>query len=722
VTSVLLLGMGRSQEQPGGLNRFVGALARALSERGLRVHTVAVRPSGLLPLRVISAARASRRVAGDVDVVDAHFALYAWWPVVAGALRHRPLVVHVHGSWAGESAADSWPVRQVKEQVERAVYRRAARVVVLSGAVRQVALDRYGVDPARLVVLAPGVDDEHFRPGPPARARLGLPAEGPVVLTVRRLVPRTGVEVLLNAVAGLPGAHLAVVGDGPERERLEQRARSLGARVTFAGRVSEADLPDWYRSADVSVVPSVAHEGWGLVVDESLSCGTPVVASRLGGLPEALDGFEDCLVPPGDPDALRTRLRSALDGVRPLPTPAACRAATQGRHWPDVAAATATLFEQVARPHLVVVGHCARPSGAELALVQLAPELSRRVELTVVLGEDGPVVDRLRALGVAVDLLPLSGRSPTGRRSAPGPAAALAAAAWSGRLARLLHRRRATLVHAWTTRAGLLAAPAARLAGVPLVCSARDRLAPDYLPDRHAAVLRSVADRCAAVVVANSSTTLATWRPARAPGVVVASPGVVRTAVPRAAGEPFTVGSLARLAPEKGQDLLLHAFAQAFPDGPERLRVLGGSWFDEHAWELHLRDTAVELSVADRVDLVGHRDDVAAELAHVDVVAVCPTTPEPFGQVVVDAMTAGRPVVAAAEGGPAETVTDGIDGLLVPPRDPTALAAALRRLRDDPALAAGLVRGGAATAADYTPGRLADQLLDIYAGVLACRR
>ena len=182
------------------------------------------------------------------------------------------------------------------------------------------------------------------------------------------------------------------------------------------------------------------------------------------------------------------------------------------------------------------------------------------------------------------------------------------------------------------------------------------------------------------------------------------------------------MGSLARLAPEKGQDLLLRAFALAFPAGPERLRVLGGSWFGQRSFELYLHGLAAELGVADRVAYVGHRDDVAAELAHVDVVAVYPSTPEPFGQVVVDAMTAGRPVVAAAEGGPAETVTDGVDGLLVPPRDPQALAAALRRLRDDPTLVHALTAKGLATADRYTPSRLAEQLLDVYTGVLACRR
>jgi glycosyltransferase involved in cell wall biosynthesis len=713
--TVLVLGMGDVREQPGGLNRYVAELTSALRD----VATVTVSPSTPLVQRLVAASREARRAARRADVVDAHFALYALWPVVAGSLRRQPLVVHVHGPWAAEGD-DGRLVRMVKRRVERAVYERAARVVVLSDWMRDVVVGSYGVDPARVVVLPPGVDRDRFSPGPSERARLGVPGDRPLLLTVRRLVPRMGVDVLLRAVATLPSVHLAVVGDGAERRRLEQLARELDLadRVAFAGRVADTDLTAWYRSADVTVVPSVAHEGWGLVVDESLACGTPVVGSRLGGLPSALAVAPDALVPPGDADALARRLRGALDGTAPLPDAAACRAATAGRDWAAVAARTVALYRAAARPRVVVVGHCARPSGAELALLSLAPELAREVDLTVVLGEDGPVAQRLRQCGVPVDLLPLPGGLAARRRDDARVPPVGGAALHAARLAALLRRRRASVVHAWTLKAGLTAAPAARLAGMPLVWSARDRLAADYLPRRTAGLVRVAADRLADVVVANSAATLVTWSPQRARGTVVASPGVVRDAVPRRTGTPFTVACLSRLAPHKGQDLVVRAFARAFLDGEARLRVLGAAWFGEDDWASQLRGLATRLGVADRVDLVGHRDDVAAELAEVDVVVAYARVAEPFGQVVVDAMTAGRAVVAAAEGGPADTVTDGVDGLLVAPRDPVALAAALRRLHDDAELRGRLADGGVRTARRYRPERLAGELLAVYREVV----
>jgi glycosyltransferase involved in cell wall biosynthesis len=193
----------------------------------------------------------------------------------------------------------------------------------------------------------------------------------------------------------------------------------------------------------------------------------------------------------------------------------------------------------------------------------------------------------------------------------------------------------------------------------------------------------------------------------------------VRDSVPRRPDGPFTVGCLSRLAPWKGHGLVLRAFAQAFPTGPQRLRILGAGWFGEQDVAEQLRRDAAELGVEDRVDLVGHRHDVAAELAGIDVVVAYSRTAEPFGQVVVDALTAGRPVVAAAEGGPAETLRHDVDGLLVPPRDPAALAGALRRLHDEPELRGRLAREGRATAQRYTPDRLGEALAGVYHEVLA---
>src|SRR5207249_5828406 len=116
--------------------------------------------------------------------------------------------------------------------------------------------------------------------------------------------------------------------DGPSRGALEDSVaeRALGDRVRFVGRIDDGQLLACYRAADVAVVPSVALEGFGLVVLEALACGTPVIASEVGGLPEVLSPLDrSMLVPPGDAGALADRLASALDGTKPLPDSVRCR-------------------------------------------------------------------------------------------------------------------------------------------------------------------------------------------------------------------------------------------------------------------------------------------------------------------------------------------------------------------------------------------------------------
>ena len=266
-------------------------------------------------------ARAVRTMARDADVVDAHFALYAFVPVVLGIARRRRLIVHFHGPWADEAARTGSRSRiaaRARRFIERTVYRRASIVVTLSRAFADLVVTRYGVDPDRVRVIPPGVDTVHFAPGDPtaARARLGLPDTSWLIVAARRLVPRAGVDVLVRAAvelardpAGSAPVTVVIAGAGPESDKLQALATELAAPVRFLGEISDGALVDLYRAADVAVVPSRSLEGFGLVVLEALACGTPVLVSDVDGLTEAVAGFPpDVVVPPGDAGALAARL------------------------------------------------------------------------------------------------------------------------------------------------------------------------------------------------------------------------------------------------------------------------------------------------------------------------------------------------------------------------------------------------------------------------------
>ena len=127
---------------------------------------------------------------------------------------------------------------------------------------------------------------------------------------------------------------------------------------------------------------------------------------------------------------------------------------------------------------------------------------------------------------------------------------------------------------------------------------------------------------------------------------------------------------------------------------------------------------AQRLGIADRVEFRGHVDDVEAEYAGLDVLVHTSTIPEPFGQVVLEGMAAGLPVIAADSGGPAELITDGVNGLLAAPGDVVCLAAQLSRLLGDPALCARLTTAARERAAEFSPQRTAIEVLAVYHDVM----
>jgi glycosyltransferase involved in cell wall biosynthesis len=191
-------------------------------------------------------------------------------------------------------------------------------------AVNQHLRDRVielGTLPDRAHVWSQGVDRSRFSPGDraAARRRFGIPDGAPVLLWVGRMVPVKGLDLLLEACSLLQGRgtqfRLYLVGDGPLRPALEADARARGlSDVHFVGQTFHDALPDWYRAADLTVLPS-RSEGLPNVLRESLACGTPFVASRVGGISEIAAGGAALLVPAEDPGALADGLAQGLAAV-----------------------------------------------------------------------------------------------------------------------------------------------------------------------------------------------------------------------------------------------------------------------------------------------------------------------------------------------------------------------------------------------------------------------
>jgi glycosyltransferase involved in cell wall biosynthesis len=190
---------------------------------------------------------------------------------------------------------------------------------------RQLAhsVEALGIPASKVHVVYQGVDETLFSPGAAgaARRRLGIPETTKVLVSVGSLIPVKGLDVLLEAVSRLVTRHrdvrLYLVGDGASRGDLESLAArlGLGTVVHFVGKVAQSELPDWYRAADLTVLAS-RSEGVPNVLRESLACGTPFVATRVGGVSEIAAGTTNRLVPSEDPGALSEAMALSLSEPR----------------------------------------------------------------------------------------------------------------------------------------------------------------------------------------------------------------------------------------------------------------------------------------------------------------------------------------------------------------------------------------------------------------------
>ena len=363
-----MVGLATFDEMAGGSARYLSGLAGALRARGHEVEIVTaaghVSTPGYSERGLIGQfVRSLRRIAlvipaslgavllGRPEVVNVHFALDGVGAVLGAAATRRRVVVNFQGPWAAEAVATGvrggWGIStSLRRAIERWVYHRAHACIVLSAAFRDLLVEQYGVPRDRVHVIPPGIDHARFAPSTDDAAR----PESFTIVTVRRLVPRMGLDVAIEALARLPteiDAQLLIAGTGPERERLEQLAhdRNLGDRVAFLGRVPDDELPELYRRGDACVVPSRELEGFGYVALESLSAGTPVIASAIGGLVDLVTPLEPRWLCPPDPGRFAEVLTELAEHPERFPSRARCTAYASTFDWRRIARRVETVFE-----------------------------------------------------------------------------------------------------------------------------------------------------------------------------------------------------------------------------------------------------------------------------------------------------------------------------------------------------------------------------------------
>lgn len=349
--------------RPGGVQDHVLRLAAELRTVGDEVRTVgpgradgehvdvggavglpfngSVAPVALRP----ASARRTRDAVRSwrPDVVHVHEPAV---PVVGlAATRTAVPLVTTHHAWA-----ETPGLYGVVGPVLRRVVRRAAVRIAVSPAAAEHHATALGMHATDFRVVPNGVDVARFAGAPPLDR---LQGDGPVLLFVGRLEQRKGLEHAVRAFAHLKSRHprlrLVVVGDGPERERCQELLPAgLRVDVDMLGRVSDADLPRCYASADVFIAPATGGESFGIVLLEALAAGTAVVASDLPGFRSVVDdGRTARLVPPRDARGLADAVDALLsnDTLRTAQVEAG-REAVNEFDWPWVATRIRSIYRE----------------------------------------------------------------------------------------------------------------------------------------------------------------------------------------------------------------------------------------------------------------------------------------------------------------------------------------------------------------------------------------
>lgn len=350
--------------------------------------------------------------------------------------------------------------------------------------------------------------------------------------------------------------------------------------------------------------------------------------------------------------------------------------------------------------------------GGEIALLHLAANLDRsRFAPIVLLGADGDLRARLVDFGVETHVLPLDPDIVATRKDSLGPRSALLVGTvgrlmgYTGQLARFLRANSLDILHTNSLKSDILGGIAGRRARVPVIWHVRDRIAPDYLPRSVVKVFRRLCRHMPSYVIANSAATLDTILPEgeRAIGkgdadaryrVVHDAVGpsyALRATAPSAhvsVPDAPRIGLVGRITPWKGQDVFIRAaqcIRTSFP-GAEFL-IIGSAMFGEDAYEAELRRLVEECGLQQSVKFLGFRSDVEELIDSLDVLVHASVVPEPFGQVVIEGMAAGKPVVATRGGGVIEIVEDGVTGKLVTMGSAEEMAEAVLALLCDAARA-----------------------------------
>jgi len=806
--NVVLFSEVTSERVIGGAERVLRQHALGLAAFGHHVSVIARAPSGFAegalsigpvmehrypvirtsePAFVWSSVRHSLksfdrvRQNGAVDVALIHqslaglgsilfrYRMASRWIYVCHSLAHEEYLTRAERAASSLERVRRTFSAHARRWIERMVMRRCHHVVVLSDFMKRQVMAAHGIADAQITVIPGAADPATFYPAQDrngVRRELKLPENRTILLTVRNLVPRMGLENLLEAMTllGEERQDLLVLigGEGPLRSRLEELLRNKGLEdsVQLLGFVPEEQLSSYYQAADLVVMPTLQLEGFGLVTVEALACGTPVMGTPVGAIPEVLSAVDPCLVTEGtDGPSLARTLRALLRGWREQPgerervSMKGLAAVARRYNWNAHVADLDRLCGRLPKDRSVMAPQPACARKVIHVITRLDYGGSAQNTMLTVLGHDRAKFEPLVIAGCPGSWDAQGGQAATEENCRRLDQVSVrwillpalmrevhflkdAQALWQ--LLCIFRREKPALVHTHTSKAGVLGRVAAWIARVPVIV---------HTPHGHVfyghfgpvrswlflqieRLLSAITDRLIALTDSERQDHLDRSVGRKSRFAVVPSGidrdkfGLARMRGPQkpdwfgCPADAIVAGSVGWLTDIKGHGYLIDAVALLKQDFPSLHLVIIGSG-DRH--DVLLQQAAL-LGLRDAVHLLGHRGDIDVCLAGMDLF-VLPSLNEGMGRALVEAMAAGLPVIASRVGGIPAVVSHEQTGLLVPPGDAGALADAMRCVLNQPDWAAALGRSASRSVdSRYGSASMVQSIESIFAEALHAHR
>jgi glycosyltransferase involved in cell wall biosynthesis len=679
----LLLGLDHFASRPGGLGRAFDAICKEFEangqkfnrlEIGLPFYSSNVNPENSVFLRVNWLLRGALKIRNQTNIVYSHFAFHAF---IVSFVVNAPIVSFFHGPWARESLISSGKRSmrfELQKFVEKKVYNKSRLIHCASESFKNLLITEYNIDRRKILVIPLGVDLDRFQNNQKdfARKKLGIGASELIFVSVRRLTNRMGIDDLIHGFSKFcthsPKGSLYIIGRGPQQNSYEKLIQSLGIenRIHLLGEISDSDLPLWYAASNSSIVPSQSLEGFGLVALESLSCGTPVLASRCGGLEEIVESWnKNFLFDPYRPDQIASKLLEFASG-KVSETPENCRNFANNYTWfRSFKLIQASLESQ----KIIFLSSEDMISGAEISLFELVTGLSDHYHPEVWIGGKGPLYDKFLQSNVSIKLVPRLSLNFSRYSKKSELIKAFVKLPYSMYIIfQEIRKSDSEIVFINTFKSLLVSFPGILLTNKKVIYWAHDAFKFDSKTQfgkrffyKYVLLFLKIH------IVCNSKYTSSSLN--KNFGITtghILNP-IVRVAATQRKNSSETLiklGICGRIAEWKGQLFALKALAPLLSNSNNLvLEVLGSPLFGDEIYFQQVKDFIVEKNISEKVKLIPFCAEPEKIMATWDLSIHAAIEPEPFGRTIVESLMVGVPVIVPNVGGPLEIVSERINGL-----------------------------------------------------------